>query len=702
MTMFEAAIDLLTKREFSVIPVGQDKKPLIAWQKYQKRLPTEDEITEWWKKWPNANPAIVTGTVSGIVVIDADGEAGRAFVAAHCPATSVYVRTAKGWHFYYRHPGHGEVHNAVRFAPEVDVRGDGGYVVAPPSVHASGAVYEWLFAPGLGWGDLAMYQAPRVNGSQAALPGGGFDLSAVKAALDTSPVLRGQRNDTLARLVGKWITDGMDASSVWLMALGWNSRLPEPLPEAEVRTTVASIWKTNARNHPERIETPATENGAPLLDVAKEKKLITIPEACLNPGGILSASMEYMTQTTAVSNPVYNLAGAVALMGTLAGQKVMTETGLRTNMYCIAVGVSGTGKDAPQSAIPNILLPTRGNTLLGPNAIASDSAILTYLEKNPCTVMLLDEIGLLLQAIKSPNSFRREIPALLMQLFSGTGRPYAKSYADDKNNIVLPWHHLSLYGASTPDRFWGSFGSGEASDGFLARVLVFESDAEPTPPRECITSFEPPAELVETINALVDFNVPAASTANLTGRPSPVRVVKTRAAARRFADWACAYNDLRRACCRTDEFRASIYGRVAEHAHKLALIHAVSLKGAAAVSEGVTTKSVDWACALMDAISASIITQAQDNIAESEFERYSQRVIRTIKTHLLSRQGKGKPGVSRAVIEGKLSGISSDIVEKVLKKLEAQGVLVKKTWQGKAGPASILYCLAAQPEEGEE
>ncbi len=105
------------------------------------------QIDAWWRKWPDANIGIATGTVSGLIVIDIDGADGlgalKSLVAQHgtLPRTAI-VKTARGWHVYFSMP--------AMCAPipcstggGLDVRGDGGYVVAPPSRHASGHVYQW-------------------------------------------------------------------------------------------------------------------------------------------------------------------------------------------------------------------------------------------------------------------------------------------------------------------------------------------------------------------------------------------------------------------------------------------------------------------------------------------------------------------------------------------------------------------------------
>ena len=103
-------------------------------------------IRGWWSKWPTANIGIATGQVSGVMVVDIDGENGlgnwNALTAEHgeIPPT-LRVNTARGWHSYLSLPSQVAVPN--RASDGLDIRGDNGYVVAPPSNHASGIIYEW-------------------------------------------------------------------------------------------------------------------------------------------------------------------------------------------------------------------------------------------------------------------------------------------------------------------------------------------------------------------------------------------------------------------------------------------------------------------------------------------------------------------------------------------------------------------------------
>ncbi len=130
----------------SVIPLRpRDKTPLISWQEFQTRLATVDEATKWWTQTPDANIGIVTGRISRLAVVDLDGAEGIAYGLSLGLASPVTVRTGNGKQLYYRHPGD-NVCNAVKKYPGVDVRGDGGYVCAPPSTHPNGKIYAWELA----------------------------------------------------------------------------------------------------------------------------------------------------------------------------------------------------------------------------------------------------------------------------------------------------------------------------------------------------------------------------------------------------------------------------------------------------------------------------------------------------------------------------------------------------------------------------
>lgn len=133
------------KHGWSIIPLEQGtKRAHVKWKKYQTEAATVEEVERWWSKWPDANIGIITGAVSGVIVLDVDSEEGFREIEERggFPVTATVV-TSKGRHFYFRHPGTGTIGNFARKIPGCDLRGDGGLVAAPPSVHSSGVIYEW-------------------------------------------------------------------------------------------------------------------------------------------------------------------------------------------------------------------------------------------------------------------------------------------------------------------------------------------------------------------------------------------------------------------------------------------------------------------------------------------------------------------------------------------------------------------------------
>lgn len=155
----DTALDYLA-RGWSVIPIlAGTKRPAIPWKDFQFRRATEAEVRGWFTRWPDAGVAIVCGAVSGLVVVDRDGDAGAKSLTVRgitYPDTP-RVRTRRGEHVYFAHPGpavesranpdNDRVRAAHPTLAGLDWKGDGGYVLAPPTVHQEGPVYAWDVAP---------------------------------------------------------------------------------------------------------------------------------------------------------------------------------------------------------------------------------------------------------------------------------------------------------------------------------------------------------------------------------------------------------------------------------------------------------------------------------------------------------------------------------------------------------------------------
>lgn len=158
MNMLNEALLLATEHKFRVLPVKPPawggssigKVPLI---KDWVRLATTngDQIEKWWAQWPDANIGIATGKESGIFVLDVDVATGglesaeQLFKQSAWPNAPIVRTGSGGLHFYFAYDGSFPLRNSVsELGPGLDIRCEGGYVVAPPSLHASGKRYEWI------------------------------------------------------------------------------------------------------------------------------------------------------------------------------------------------------------------------------------------------------------------------------------------------------------------------------------------------------------------------------------------------------------------------------------------------------------------------------------------------------------------------------------------------------------------------------
>ena len=226
-------------------------------------------IRRWWKQWPTANIGILTGEVSGLVVLDIDprhgGDAGLdqlEAVLGPLPETVEQITGGGGRHLLFRHPGQRVKNNQDgKLAPGLDVRGDGGYIVAPPSLHASGKRYSWELSHNPENTPLALLpekllhlltenrRQQKATPDAEALRAGGLGESEIREELsrrerDEGPIPEGQRNSTLASLAGSMRRRRMSGDAIRAALLEENRRrCVPPLDDSEVARIARSVSK---------------------------------------------------------------------------------------------------------------------------------------------------------------------------------------------------------------------------------------------------------------------------------------------------------------------------------------------------------------------------------------------------------------------------------------------------------------------------
>lgn len=235
-------------RRWSVLPLRpREKRPLIQWEPLQSARPSAPDIDKWFERWPDANIGIVTGEISNLVVLDIDSNHGGNDSLKRLeqrfellPVTVEAMTGGGGRHLYFSHPG-GLIRNRAGIAQGIDLRSDGGYVVAPPSIHPNGRRYVW--SPGRSPQDAAPAPLPRWIMTATGGPRPRRTLNDWRQ-LAHEGVPEGQRNSTIASLTGHLLWHGVDPHVALELLLAWNrTRCRPPLDDAEVAQVVQSITR---------------------------------------------------------------------------------------------------------------------------------------------------------------------------------------------------------------------------------------------------------------------------------------------------------------------------------------------------------------------------------------------------------------------------------------------------------------------------
>lgn len=231
--MCDLATALQLAKSVPIFPCAPDKKPLTP-RGFKDATQDPAIITHWWKRWPNALPAQPTG-ISTTVVTDLDVKDGtpaadraRAFFNGHqAPPTLIYETVSGGWHIHFA-AARPTKNSVEKLAPNVDFRGDGGYVVRWDAEgcrvlcdEGPAPIPEWLFD--------RVKADRRPKADQAPT---GTDIG------------EGRRNATLASMAGAMRRRGMSVATIEAALLAENAaRCNPPLPDAEVRQIAASVGR---------------------------------------------------------------------------------------------------------------------------------------------------------------------------------------------------------------------------------------------------------------------------------------------------------------------------------------------------------------------------------------------------------------------------------------------------------------------------
>ena len=225
------------------------------------------QVDSWWTQYPSANIGIATGEINGLLVIDVDikhdqGKYGDESLKAleqelgDLPDTWIAITGSGGLHYYFRYPeGHDIRNSASQLAQDIDIRAQGGYVVAPPSVHPeTGHVYEWECGSDPDETPLAELPEKWLERLEKKVSGETLGDSQKRLFEIPETVAVGARNDTLFRYGASLRAKSVPAIETYKLMDQFNKdKCSPPIPAGELQKIYDSVMKYQAGSSEDEI-----------------------------------------------------------------------------------------------------------------------------------------------------------------------------------------------------------------------------------------------------------------------------------------------------------------------------------------------------------------------------------------------------------------------------------------------------------------
>lgn len=701
-----------------------------------------DLIRAWWTREPNANVAIACGKESGIFVIDIDvdedrGVNGYDSIKPNELSATGYVNTPRGGlHLYYQNKTGEPPKSRNNFRKGVDIRGDGYYVLAPPSHHSNGGVYKWgaygqfadypeAFKPQ----DTAIVQPPPWRSNPTPSPSIQQDESHVieraRAYLSVvEPAVQGMGgHNSLLKAAAKLVTGfGLsDATALQLLwsdfnprcVPPWNQQNPKDVKDFERKVSEARknprIEENSLRDavNPEvamldelggelafRIassqsnqSSKSTSNSEPKEE--KKSEDCNFPEEILHPPGLVGQLVDWIDETAGCPQRGLAVACSLAACGALFGRKVKDEYNSRTNLFVLGVGASSSGKDHAPDCVQRLFTEAGGTDYLM-GSITSDTAIERGLVDHPVKLMVIDEFGDFAGSINKAgenSGYLKTIKPTMMQLYSSAHKIFIGKQKAQGEPVRVEQPCLSLYGMTAPDKFYNSLTRDELRDGWLARMLVFITKTRPR--YEAKKASAIPAALVESFRAWIDRQIdspPGMGGGDIDSAMAVNQIVipTTERAEALFDEYSReCYQKMIDAGNRCDDTEF-LYGKATQNARRVALIVAAGENfNGAVIDEDEARYGIAVARYNVEAFKEAI----DGNLAESSFQKDKQRLTQIIVA-------AGSEGISRSVLTRKSQWIrDKHIRDRYMQDLvEARIVIVGQ----KEGAGDALWFWSAQ------
>ena len=694
-----------------------EKKPLVA-NGFKEATVSTAQITKWWTQHPNANIGISLDT-SGLCVVDVDTHGDvNGFeslpLLGDLPDTAVARTPSGGAHYVYLNDGK-PPKRKIGLVSGIDLLAN-GYIVAAPSM-IGGEAYYWE-SEGMASlpEEIRTMAAPKVHVQPAPMvkvsriPTQDSNRLKHRASLwleKCEAAYEGQGGHGKLLWAAQGLVNGFMLSRSDAMTMLWNEYNPRCVPswnqgepshvrdfERKVSEAEASPIKT--RGWLIQDETPfdepswmielianmskcqglgtvvATPEMQEELDDAY-KNISVLKEPNWTPPGLVGVIMQYIVDTAQIPQPKYSIAAALSVVGALLGRKVKSgwKNG-RTNLYCMAVGGTSTGKDHPISMAERILEQCGAGKMIGGTDVTSDSAIEKRLSDNPVTFYPWDEAGHTLGGFGSQvDSHRATVVPTLMKLWSAGNKTYRGKDRAGRENDSFSIRNpcLTIYGTGSTDKIASSLRKDQLTDGWLPRCLYFISTDLGTLSDTEDTGHIIPDRIIrkcETFDKFINPKLREISVLSDETEKDWAITVPIEQDAKRALE---AFFMEARAIQQSKKDNCELWGKAAEQADRIALIVACGdvydLRDAK-----VSIKEVEWAIEVVRYCIKSFSELISDKVVENDYEKNLKAMLEIIKR-------AGRRGITKSELTRKSRAIKGFERNDILKTLEeAQDIVL--------------------------
>lgn len=718
------------------------------------------------ERHPTSMVGIPTGEQLGAWVLDVDvhkdddGNVINGYVALEAleakhgplPETATAKTAGGGEHRYFRYvPG---VRNRGKLGDGLDVRGSGGYVIAPGSVTAEGKEYIWLDHedPGLppiadapSW--LLELVLPPEEARDAAntdytyQPGdnSAYVERAVSAELSllatTSQGGRGEQVNksafSLGTLVGAGALSRSEAEAGLFDAAYANGvvakdgekeirrkikrgldagmKQPRHIPEREQQGQWAQVnvqaLIANDRRKKEAAANIGTDVSADDIgeDIDDDAPAYTLDvvsdlEALTYPGGLVEEMIDWITSSAEQPSRPLALAATLPLIAALTGARYSTGSrDTRPNIYVVALAESGFGKEHGRSQVKRLLMNSQGlfDDYSGPARVMSASALREVLEKHSSVNCQIDEFGGFIREItdRKAGSHQRAISTDLRDYYSASSTFFegAAYRGTPPKRIYNP--NLNIHGTSTPEQFWTALSSASAEDGLLPRLILFHVKGEKPATTKPNTNIRwVPPLLLGRLAEVAGINVVERRVGNLSGLgKAGLKVAPWSENKPKDVAWTPDAELMFEAIkASIDEHEAKVPTEAKPFVRRI-LENAIKLAMIVAIGKDHERPVIDEAT--LDWATSLSWTCAADMIREvSERLADNQREANFKAIERIIRSAKA--GITRGKLAGRVKGIESRQRDDILKDLLEAGTVREESKESGGRPSKRLYWTA--------